>query len=94
MQYKAACAVCSGLSNDSKASAKSAVNFPFNKVMLFPCRSEPAPVRINWASLNANREQVEAEKWAGKALLCFIIRALRASWYLSVWVVGYTEFMY
>ena len=23
-------------------------------------------MRINWASLNASREQVEAEKWAGK----------------------------
>ena len=54
--------------------------------MLFPCRSEPAPVRINWASLNANREQVEAEKWAGKVLLCFIFHTLRASWYLRVWV--------
>ena len=29
-------------------------------------RKQPAPVRINWASLNASREQVEAEKWAGK----------------------------
>ena len=43
------------------------------------CRKQPAPVRINWASLNASREQVEAEKWAGK-ITDMCIRTPHALW--------------
>ena len=43
------------------------------------CRKQPPPVRINWASLNASREQVEAEKWAGK-ITDMCIRTPHALW--------------
>ena len=35
----------------------------------FPLLFRPAaPVRINWAALNASRAEFEAEKWAGKLI--------------------------